>query len=119
MDKSAKPIFENIERNSSVATSTVDLLPIVTKFGGTVLMGIYDETPVSLSHSIMTKVSPDSQNHDTDYIQVISNCVLFVKGKILTITVSSKYLSYVDLEWTREMALKTRNDLLEINNQKL
>lgn len=114
-DKSIERLLEEIEISSSDAVSKQRNIDTIVQYGNVVLLGILEDTPDSLSQSILAKVRAESETGTSELLQASSIALVHIQGKLLTIYVSAVYNSHEDLQWTRKMALSVRDRLIEAN----
>lgn len=116
IDPAIKKTLDSIEESSSDAVTELKEIATKVEYGNVALLGIFDETWDSLSHSILAKARSRSNETEVEVVQASSICLVNINGKMLTIYASRLFDSANDLNWTRATALNVRDELLSANS---
>lgn len=92
---------------------------ITLKVGSMLPLGIADETPTSITHVVLTKVSfAYGDDHTEEWLAAGATTLVLVSGKTLFVGVSSPCKEKADLDWVRTAAMEWRKQIEDANASK-
>lgn len=113
-----REFLKNVEHTSSKALTEYHDIPSSAFFDNVALLGVFDETSNSISHSLLAKVRLETPDGTKEKIQATSACAVNILGKIVTVYVYKVYESPSDIQWTRQRVLDARKLLIDANSDK-
>ncbi len=115
VDEKLRKHFEGIGKASDEALKDLIGIKSEMKFGEIESLGVFDESETSVCHTMVAHMDTTIGETLTSFIQVTSTATVLVKGEVLSVQANAEFLSEDDLEWTREVAKKMRDELLQLN----
>jgi hypothetical protein len=91
-----------LDANLPALRKQLSLPPMTMQIGETVILGIADDQPTSLSTASATKLAAASEGRTLDALMVSVSTVLLAKGKLVNIYGYSRYQRPDDLRWLQD-----------------
>jgi hypothetical protein len=113
-DKVSK-LMDDMSKSASRSLSKSLQMSVDFRVGEMVSLGIFENTDNSLGFSALVKARLSVSGAEEEIVQVISACVMVVKGKVLFIYANTTYQGEPDLAWTRAIVKHWRDDILKAN----
>jgi hypothetical protein len=110
-------VLDEIENKASSVLSSVSQTSMKLKFGETVMLGVFDETPNSFCFSTLTKgqLGDSKFAKPSEAVVISAGCTLHVCSKIIYLYCHSTYREKGDIEWARSNLTKWRDAVIAAN----
>ena len=110
-------MFAEIESSASSTLSKDLQTRTDLKVGEMIPLGVFDETPDSISFSMLTKyrLTAEDRGKPVEGVSIVAACALNLRNRVINLYCTSDYRDKRDIEWARSNVKKWRDEVLAMN----
>ena len=110
-------MFAEIESSTSSTLSKELQKRTDFKVGEMISLGVFDETPDSISFSMLTKyrLTAEDRGKPVEGVSIVAACALNLRNRVIYLYCTSNYRDKRDIEWARSNVKKWRDEVLAVN----